>query len=89
MPQLRGLPGTDGQPKDAEMFSGVSGAFAILRRGLAATTAGDTGAINFYVRDDGLYHCEIMRHCVTEDARQFKTQKEARAWLKEWLPKIQ
>jgi len=89
MPMLSGLPGTDGKPRDGEMFSSVSRAFDILRRGLAATTAGDTGAINFYVRDDGLYHCEVMRHMVTEDSKQFKTQKDARAWLKKWLPKIQ
>lgn len=89
MPQLIGLEGTDGKPRDAGFFSSVSGAFKVLRSGLAATAAGDTGAINFYVRDDGDYHCEIMRHMVSQDKHQFSTQREARAWLKKWLPKIQ
>lgn len=88
MPQLVGLDGTDGTARDAGFFSSVSGAFKVLRSGLAATAAGDKGAITFYRRDDGKYHCEIMRHMITEDAQQFASQVDAKRWLSEWLPTI-
>ncbi len=89
MPQLVGLDGTDGKAQEAGMFFSVSGAFRVLRQGLAATTAADNGAINVYVDDANKYRCEVMRYMVSIDARQFTTQEQVRGWLTKWLPKIQ
>lgn len=89
MPILAGLPGTDGGPRDAEMFSSASAALKILRKGLAATTAGDNGAINVYRDDSNKYRCEMMRHMVSMDAQQFTTQAEVREWLRQWMLEIE
>lgn len=85
---LVNLPNAKGR-KDCELFHSVAKAFAILRRGLAATAASDNGAINLWYDDGGNLRGQRMRFMVSQDLRTFKNQKEAGAGLKDALVAIQ
>ena len=87
MPELRGLPDTAGT-KECEFFNSVSRARAILRKGLAATSAGDDGAINVWKDDNGKWQCEAMRYMVTQDSQTCDRVKDIEPWVRTWLKKI-
>ena len=88
MPYLSGLPNTEAD-QNCEIVCSVRAAFDALRRGFAASAAGDNGAINFWYDDDGDLRGERQRFRVVQDSQTFASQKEARAWLKQALAQIQ
>lgn len=88
MPVLTGLSGTNGKDRECVMVGSFSAILKALRLRLAATAAGDNGAINIWRDDAGLYRCAAMRFCRTIEERAFKTLKEIGPWAREWLGKI-
>lgn len=87
MPYLSGLPNTTGN-QDCEIVRSIAGAFKALRRGVAASAAGDNGAINLWYDDDGDLRGERFCFMITQDSQTFQNQKEAGTWFKEALRKI-
>ena len=85
MPTLKGLPGTSG---DVEAFAvrSRSAVLRCLRKQKAATAAGDHGALNVWIDDDGLFRCEFMRRCRTIDISRFAYVAAVDAWLRKWFP---
>jgi len=85
---LTDLPGTKGQ-REGEGFQSVSGALAILRRGIVAAKASDNGAVAVWRDDNGTLRCERMMFRITQDAKKCKSLKEVAQWLKINLPLIE
>jgi hypothetical protein len=87
MPTLSGLPG---KRRDVEAVSVQSRTAAMqsLRSGQAATAAGDHGALNVWIDDEGLFRAEFMRRCRSIDAKQFKYLASVDAWLRVWFPRL-
>jgi len=85
---LTDLPDTKGQ-REGESFRSISGALAILRKGLVAATASDNGAVTVWRDDNGILRCERMSFRITYDAKQCKNLTEVREWLKINLPLIE
>jgi hypothetical protein len=88
MPQLRNLPGIEAKHVDAEFFFSSDKVEGILNDGLAATTAGDNGAINVWKDDNGYIRCEIMRYCKLVETKRFRKMVNALNWTDKWLPQI-
>ena len=88
MPQLVGLPDTK-QARDAEFITSASQVPGVLRRGNAATAAGDTGAINVWVDDNRKYRCELTRYMVRCDSQTYTNLSDVKQWVRETLPAIQ
>lgn len=88
MAQLVGLPDTK-QPRDADFISSASQVPAVLRKGNAATAAGDTGAINVWVDDNRKYRCELMRFMKVHDSQTFNNLIDVKTWVRKTLPTIQ
>ena len=87
MPRLSGLPGTQ-RDQEAVYVTSPTGAIRALRGKLAATAAGDEGALNVWRDDAGAYRCEFQRYWVTVDHQTYRTLREVREWLTAWLPKM-
>lgn len=85
---LSGLPGTS-EDKEATIVQSVSGVLRALASGKTPTAAGDNGAINVWVDDEGKFRCEFMRWRSTVDAQVFQFKKQVAAWLKVWFPQMQ
>jgi hypothetical protein len=88
MPVLTGLSGTDGKSRECVFVRSVPATLKVLRSGLAATAAGDNGAINVWRDDDGNYRCEFQRFMSVKDSQIFRHLVSVESWLKEWLEKI-
>lgn len=88
MGYLSGLKGTDGKNIDCIFIDKGADIESVLGDGLAATTAGDNGAMNVYKDNDGNIRCEIMRYMRTIEEKVFTTTEQAVEWVDEWLPKI-
>ena len=87
MMQLIGLAGTR-KVRRCEFFGSASGAVNCLRRKVAATSAGNYGAINVWDDKDGSYRCEAMTHYVVRDSQVFTSLRAVRPWISTWLRKI-
>ena len=72
-----------------EMVKSANAVIDCLRRGVAATAAGDTGAINVWDDRDGFYRCEAMRWRVTVNEQKYKSLRKVREWSKHWIAQIQ
>jgi len=85
MPTLKRLPGTR---RDVEAVSVQSRSAAIraLRNKQASTAAGDHGALNVWIDDEGLFRCEFMRRCRSVNAERFAYMAAVDAWLRAWFP---
>jgi hypothetical protein len=88
MGQLINLKGTNGKAIDCKFIKKGSEIRSILKSGIAATTAGNNGAINIYTDDNGDIRCEAMRFMVSLEEKVFQHIKDAINWTNEWLPKI-
>jgi len=89
MPSLTGLPGVKRKETPCAGFRSPSGALRVLRRGLAASTASDNGAVIVWTDDAGFYRCEFNRHRQPINREKYRTQVQVVAWLKEWMPKME
>jgi len=89
MTQLINLPGIEAKCLDADLFYSSDEVEGILDDGLAATTAGDNGAINIWKDDKGYIRCEIMRYCKIVEAKRFRKMVNVLNWTDKWLPQIQ
>lgn len=88
MGQLASLSGTDGKPRDVEFFRSITRALFLLSRDKCATTAGDNGAINIWVDDDGRYRGCRMRWMITEAETIVDTKRKLKEWLTKEIPLI-
>jgi GH15 family glucan-1,4-alpha-glucosidase len=61
----------------------------VLRAGLAATAAGDCGAINVWRDLSGSLRGEAMRRMITVDSQMFADLQEVASWTRKWLEKIE
>jgi hypothetical protein len=87
MGSLVGLPGiADGAIDNVRFFKSVHGCMKLLRTERGATAAGDYGAVNVYLDDDGEYRCIFMVHFMTRSSVSMGTKRAVMQWLKEWLP---
>lgn len=89
MPELIGLPGTNGKPIKCDMVRSITAALKSLRTGRPITAAGDNGAITVWRDDAKQYRCAYQRYCVTINSGEFKSLTGVRGWLKRCLPRIQ
>jgi len=88
MATLERLKGTDGRQINCLFIQIGSEIEVILRNSLAATSAGDNGALNVWKDDDGFIRCESMRYCRSIEEKIFKTIQPAIKWVDKWLPQI-
>lgn len=87
MPFLSGLPGTTGVVKCRMVWS-VRGAKMALRSGVAATAAGNNGALNVWRGNDGAYLCEAYYRRSTVASAKFSAWSDVVKWLKQWFKEI-
>lgn len=88
MPSLIDLPGTNGREIECEFATSVAGMIRGITRHMAATTAGDHGAVNVWVDDEGRYRSNFYRFMSTKDEQVFTSVKSLREWLKVWMPRM-
>ena len=86
MPKLTDLPGVSDKEVECGFFQTISGCQTVLRQFKAATAAGDKGAINVWVDDDGRYRVAFCRRLIVVNTRNFATLAEVRVWLKKFMP---
>ena len=89
MAELRGLPGTDGKPREAIFVRSMSGVRKALARAGAATAAGDNGAINIWQDDEGQYRGELQRYMRTMDSMVVTRQADIKPYFDRWYEAIQ
>ena len=87
MPYLSGLPETKGE-LDCVIVRSVTAAKKVLRKGLAATGAGDNGAWHVWRDDNGELRGESFCRMVKQDSRVFTNIKNMEPWLRKWLKKV-
>jgi len=87
MPVLVGLPGMKGEIP-CRMVWNRFGAKRVLKQGMAATAAGNKGAINIWIDNDGCYQCEAYYLGSTHASATFRTWKDVSKWLKQWFHEI-
>lgn len=85
---LTSLPGVSGKDLEAPFFRSVTAAMDGIKHHRAVTSAGDQGAINVWIDDDGKYRCAFMVRSTTDNSIVVSTEREVRTWLKEWFPKL-
>lgn len=83
--QYQAVPGVKGSLTGV-MAGSASGILAALKTYRAVSDAGDHGSIMVYRDDEGSYRCLFMVWGQTREQKVCKTQRDVRAWLKEWLP---
>jgi len=88
MAGLAGLPKTNGRLITVEFFHSVNRAFLLLKRDGATTTAGNEGAINIWIDDDGAYRGCRMRYMQTMSDIVTPTKAKLKSWLVAELPKV-
>lgn len=87
MVELQGLPGVKRQRVRAKMCRSITEVMAVfMTTTKAATGAGDHGAVNVYLDDDGLYQCQFMVRWQVVDAATFTTKAGVCKWLAVWWP---
>lgn len=89
MPKLIGLPGVACSSIDySKMFKTVSGAMRLLALEGVASSSGDTGAINIWLRDDQSYQVERYKYHVEQSSEIFPVKADVRRWLEVNFPLI-
>jgi hypothetical protein len=85
---LTGLTNTR-KVRKCEFVSSATAVLRCLRKKVAATTAGDYGAINVWGDKDGDYRCDAMRYCATVDFQIFTNLNDVFTWSKKWIKEIE
>lgn len=86
--KLTGLAGTNGNDIECKFINKGKQIEAILNDGIAATSAGDNGAINIWKDDEGFIRCESMRFMISLEKAAFEKMPDAVKWANKWLKKI-
>jgi hypothetical protein len=86
--RLINLDGLSAKEIDADFIRTGKEVEAILNKGIAATAAGESGAINIYKDDDGFFRCEAMRWLKSVDKKTFDNILDVVKWADKWLPEI-
>lgn len=85
--KMDGLPTTKG-PRDAEVALSVSAVFKILRKRKVATMSGENGSLNVWIDDYSDYRAQFFRYQVSLDLKTFRTQRQIKEWLGNWMPQL-
>lgn len=89
MGHLHNLPDTDGKPREAFFFKNAEGIKkSVMKNGGAYTTAGDNGAINIWIDNNGIIRGELMRRFVTVDSKQWDFMRDAKPVIDNWINDI-
>lgn len=87
MPELVGIEGIKSGRVDCQIVSSITELFRVLKPKLAATAAGDNGALSVWIGDDGHYRTSFHRKYATLNGPNIIfTKAKVREWLKEWWP---
>ncbi len=54
----------------------------------ALTAAGNNGAINVWIDDEGKFRCESMRFMVSLEEQTYSDRQSVRYWIAKWLVQI-
>jgi hypothetical protein len=84
MGELRGIAGIKSGAVRCQIVSHRTEALQILRKGLAITSAGESGSISAWICDDGTYRASFDQWGVTKDARVFRAKSHLSGWLARW-----
>lgn len=82
---LINLEGVSAKETECEFIGSVSSLKKILRKGKAATTARDGGALNVWRDDNKILRGSAHVHLKTIEKVQFKNLNEATKWVVKWL----
>lgn len=85
---LSGLTGVLRKEVKCEFFGSVTKGLQLLKKDKAATAAGDNGAINIYIDDEGVYRGYRYAYCSTKSFIVTMKINELAFWLKREFPKI-
>jgi hypothetical protein len=85
---LKNLEGISATEIDADFIRTGREVKSILDKGIAATAAGDSGALNIWKDDDGWIRCEAMRWMKPVDKKIFDSIEDVEKWADKWLPDI-
>ena len=85
---LKNLEGISATKIDADSIRLGKDIKPILDKGIAATAAGDSGALNIWKDDDGWIRCEAMRFRNPIDKKIFDNMEDVEKWADKWLPDI-
>jgi len=80
--RLEGLPDKKKPVDCSRCFNSVTDGMKLLSIRGAAVSAGDYGAINLWIDDNGKPRGELMRHCTTINEYAGTTKSGLREWLK-------
>lgn len=86
--QLQNLEGVKKKLTDAKRLTGISKISRLELRENVLTTAGDKGALNIWLDDDGFFRGEIFRYLTSQDKIATKKLVEIKAFASKWLKKI-
>jgi len=82
---LTNLEGIDKDEIECDFIHNGNEVESILEKGIAATAAGDNGAINIWKDRDGFIRCESMKLMKTTDKKIFNNINDVQLWADEWL----
>lgn len=85
--RLMGLEGTS-KIRRAVFIHSAAEAIRVLRKGLAATSAADHGAINVWKDRKGQYRVWAGQQLATKASETLTSLKDVRWWVSIWLRRI-
>lgn len=85
---LKNLEGISATKIDADFITTGKEVKSVLDRGIAATAAGNSGAVNIWKDDDGWIRCRAMRWRKPVDKKIFDNMEDVEKWADEWLHDI-
>lgn len=87
MGTLNGLEGTSIKEMDCFFIRRVSEVNKVTPT-LAATTAGENGALSIWMDDDNHFRCEASKYLINVDKKIFSDIGMVKDWLRLWMKKI-
>ena len=86
--KLQGLSGIKAKTIDAVYFNKSSEVYSILKNQMAATSSGDSGAINIWIDDEKKIRCESYKNGIPLESKIYVRIESVVKWTKEWLNKV-
>ena len=81
------LPGKPGKTKCRTAVS-VAEALRLLKRGTPIDAAGETGALNGYRDQEGMWRGEFFRRLKLLSDERFGSLEDLDGWLQKWFPEL-